>query len=260
MGTRAFRAATRVGLAVVVLWGGAAAVPAGARDAWPTKQRWKRAFLGAVRDPGTWVPAAGAVVFSLGDLDERLSDWAVREAPVFGSARRADSGSDRLRGATHAGMVLSGLLAPSERGLGGRAERLLIQHAAATATGRTTGWLKRRSGRLRPDGSDRLSFPSGHTSRAFGYATLAAHNVGTMDLPPPLSRGLRIGLYSLAAGTAWARVEAGAHYPSDVLAGAALGSFASRVIQDAFLGEDSAVLVGIELDPERPEFWIRWRF
>ena len=35
---------------------------------------------------------------------------------------------------------------------------------------------------------------------------------------------------------AWARVEGDRHYPSDVLAGAALGHFLSAFIHDAFLG------------------------
>jgi len=39
-----------------------------------------------------------------------------------------------------------------------------------------------------------------------------------------------------ATATAWARVEAGKHYPSDVLAGAALAHFVTVFIHDAFLG------------------------
>jgi membrane-associated phospholipid phosphatase len=42
---------------------------------------------------------------------------------------------------------------------------------------------------------------------------------------------------------AWARVEARKHYPSDVLAGAALGHFLTAFIHDAFLNlpEDGSV-------------------
>ena len=39
----------------------------------------------------------------------------------------------------------------------------------------------------------------------------------------------------LAAGTAWARVEGGVHYPSDNLFGAALGNFVATFVHDAFL-------------------------
>ena len=40
----------------------------------------------------------------------------------------------------------------------------------------------------------------------------------------------------LATSVSWARVEAGKHFPSDVLAGAALGHFLSAFIHDAFMG------------------------
>ena len=46
---------------------------------------------------------------------------------------------------------------------------------------------------------------------------------------------LQIGNILLATSVAWARVEAGAHYPSDVLAGAALGRFLSATVHDSFL-------------------------
>jgi hypothetical protein len=39
----------------------------------------------------------------------------------------------------------------------------------------------------------------------------------------------------MGTGVAWARVEAGAHFPSDVLAGAALGNFLSAVVHDSFM-------------------------
>jgi hypothetical protein len=45
--------------------------------------------------------------------------------------------------------------------------------------------------------------------------------------------------------TAWARIEAGAHYPTDVLAGAALGNFVSLFVHDAFLGGDCSVSVTV---------------
>jgi membrane-associated phospholipid phosphatase len=53
----------------------------------------------------------------------------------------------------------------------------------------------------------------------------------------PVQTSLRLGLTGLAAGTAWARVEAGVHFPSDVLAGAALGNIMGHLIQGASLGE-----------------------
>lgn len=72
------------------------------------------------------------------------------------------------------------------------------------------------------------SFPSGHTALAFAAATSLATTL-TLDAPHTkrarVTLGLTWSLALLAAGTTAAlRVVAGKHYPSDVIAGAALGS------------------------------------
>jgi membrane-associated phospholipid phosphatase len=58
-----------------------------------------------------------------------------------------------------------------------------------------------------------LSFPSAHASTAFAGA-LAYSRVGLPRMP----------LYALAAGLSYSRLYLGVHYPSDVLAGALLGT------------------------------------
>lgn len=66
---------------------------------------------------------------------------------------------------------------------------------------------------------DRFSFPSGHTSAAVLACTL----VGS------LHPALVVPLAAWAAAVAASRVWLGVHYPSDVVAGAALGALAARV-------------------------------
>ncbi len=88
---------------------------------------------------------------------------------------------------------------------------------------------------MRPDGSDDESFPSGHTSHAFAFATLANRNLDSLDYLEDVRAPLQVANTVLASGVAWARVEARKHYPSDVLFGAALGHFLTAFIHDAFL-------------------------
>ncbi len=86
--------------------------------------------------------------------------------------------------------------------------------------------LKTTMKRSRPSGGHYL-FPSGHATSAFTAATLIERN-----------SGLPFGLpaYGLAAFTAFERVEEGDHFPSDVLAGAAVGTLWASVVDHLHWG------------------------
>jgi membrane-associated phospholipid phosphatase len=64
------------------------------------------------------------------------------------------------------------------------------------------------------------SFPSGHAASA------AAFTVGVALEAPELA----VPVGAVAAAVGWSRVWTGAHYPADVLAGAALGAAASLLL------------------------------
>lgn len=66
----------------------------------------------------------------------------------------------------------------------------------------------------------------------------------------------------LASGVAWARLEGRHHYPSDVLAGAALGHFITAFIHDAFMNlpKDGSVDVAITPLDRGGAVSLGWRF
>jgi membrane-associated phospholipid phosphatase len=65
------------------------------------------------------------------------------------------------------------------------------------------------------------ALPSGHTAAAFALATTLGDASG--------SRWATAGFYTLATGTAWARMAQEKHWLSDVVAGAAVGILSARL-------------------------------
>ena len=231
---RRWRREVTVALVVISGTGCAVAPERGSWGAasWPDGERLRSAALEAVRDPATWAPLAGAAVFSLGDIDDNVSEWAVRETPVFGSDP-ADR-SDDLRDLATLAYFATALMVPVDgsadrwRGLGVGVGTMLLEG------GVTTG-LKELTGRERPNGKNDRSFPSGHAGQAASRAALTRYNLRHIDMPDWARSAANVTLFSVAGGAAWARVEAEKHYPSDVMFGYALGNFIARFMHAAFM-------------------------
>lgn len=92
---------------------------------------------------------------------------------------------------------------------------------AIAAAGAVTQGLKYAVPETRPDGSNRLSFPSGHTSVSFAAAASLQKRYGwKAGVPATL----------LAGFTGLARVKADKHYVHDVVVGAVIGEAAGLLL------------------------------
>jgi membrane-associated phospholipid phosphatase len=132
---------------------------------------------------------------------------------------------------------------------------------AIGATSLATDELKSIADRERPNGLDRESFPSGHTSSSAVQTRLASNNLRSIAMNAPTRRLLDAGLAAMTIGTAWARIEAGFHYPSDTLFSIALGNFIASFVDQAFLGSTNLNgVVAIVPVPDGAVVQWNWRF
>ncbi|NJD31957.1 MAG: phosphatase PAP2 family protein [Gammaproteobacteria bacterium] len=196
------------------------------------------------------------------DWDQRVSDWAYDSNPVFGSRKSAQNWSDGLEAAAGAGYVVSVFATPS--GSSGadwwsaKARGGMVGLGAIATTSLTTEGLKAAVNRQRPDGNDR-SFPSGHTSFAGVADTLTARNLQSIPMASGTRTALTVGLDTLTIATGWARVEAGAHYPSDVMVGMSIGNFFGLMFTDAFLRDGLSDRVALAFQPVQGGGEVVWQ-
>ncbi len=105
------------------------------------------------------------------------------------------------------GLLLSGYLSTDPRH---RSMMFILAQGYAVNT-TVTAAVKVTTRRLRPDGENRVSFPSGHTSTFFTWATILDHYYG---------RKIAIPAYLVATLVGISRLESSRHFLSDVVAGA----------------------------------------
>lgn len=230
----------------------------------PDGERWARAAREAAADPLTWVPLAGAAVFMIDDLDEQCSDWAIEHTPIFGSNADANDATDDLRDVARTAWWVSGLAAPS----GNELEEWAINKVQGFAAEFATVWIvdgltyeiKDWTDRERPTGGDDDSFPSSAASSTAAYTALTWRNLEQAPMPDGLRLPLRGTLIALEYVTAWSRIEAGAHYPTDVLVGLSLGNFLANFFYDALFDNTYARRFGAYVSPADGSFAVSWTF
>lgn len=112
-------------------------------------------------------------------------------------------------------------------GLPGRSSwgRMLVSDAISTGImAITINSLKYTCRVMRPDGSSRNSFPSGHTATAFMTATMLHKEYGLTHSP-----WYSIGGYAVATLTGLMRIANNKHYLSDVMVGAGVGILSAEL-------------------------------
>lgn len=185
------------------------------------------------QQPRWW--EAAIVVWTIGAAtlaDRGLNGWI--------QSHRSQSGDDVARVFKYGGepvvtfgipgsMLAAGVVggSPALRRRGGR-----VLLSVVTA-GLTTAAIKRVTGRLRPaESTDPFlfkpfsshdAFPSGHATMAFALATSLSEEIH--------NRWASAALYTFATGTAWSRMNDERHWFSDVLAGAAVGFTAAKIVE-----------------------------
>jgi PAP2 superfamily len=214
-------------------------------------EKFSKATQNAIQQPSVWAPLLAATVIGGADKDAEISDWAQEETPVFGSTQSAVDASDNLVNLLVVSTAVSALLIPDQSDatdiLSTNMKFVLVEGLGLSVNTGITNALKSEAGRTRPNDFDQRSFPSGHTSRAFTAATFAKHNIQQYDLDENSKKYFDWTFNSAAIATGWARVEAGWHYPSDVLAGAALGNVVASIISEMYLDTNDNVTISIQL-------------
>ncbi len=111
-------------------------------------------------------------------------------------------------------------------GVKGRSDwgRMLVSDAFSVAImAGVVETMKYTTNVTRPDGTDKHSFPSGHTATAFMTATMLTKEYGH------ISPWIGVGAYSFATATGLMRIANNKHWLSDVLTGAGIGIISTEL-------------------------------
>ncbi len=176
-----------------------------------------RSFVGVFSKDSLAPFVIGATATGVGSLfDARVQMTLSGSATTLGSVGQTAGGA-AVMAPLAGGLFLAGRFSTNDRFRAATydlTQALIVDSVYVFA-------LKEAVRRQRPDGSDRLSFPSGHASGAFALATVAEKHYGW-----------KVGLpaYLVASAVGVSRIENDRHHLSDVLAGAALGYVVGRTV------------------------------
>ncbi|MDR2472496.1 MAG: phosphatase PAP2 family protein [Tannerella sp.] len=168
---------------------------------------------------GTWAYATAATFISYGvitRLDNGFQEFDRKIDHVISkNVSRRFSFDDKIQYAPHAAVYLPDLF--GVKATNSILDRTLVHITAGALCFGTIQVIKRTTGAERPDGSNLLSFPSGHTANAFLGAHILYHEYRT-TAPWIVATG-----YAIALTTGTMRIVNRKHWFSDVMTGAGVG-------------------------------------
>jgi hypothetical protein len=150
---------------------------------------------------------------------DHYSDWALIASALLPLALYG-SGSSGVEEFAADGVVYTQALSLS----------LCLAQFTKTAVARPRPLLYGADRSIAVRADDYLSFFSGHTTLAFASATTLTAMALKRDMKPALTAAVAASGYSSAAVCALLRMRAGKHFPTDVIAGAIVGSALSMVV------------------------------
>ncbi len=119
-------------------------------------KRISRAAYRALLDPQTFMPAAGAIVFAATGYDRKVSNWATKHQPIFGSQHTAKDASNFMLVPLSIEVVATALATPSgndsKEWVSSKLKGLAVEGAAVLLADGVTWGLQKAIDRTRPDG------------------------------------------------------------------------------------------------------------
>ena len=181
-----------------------------------TRQAWED-FKSPVTTDAKYILLSGAaatamLVYVTGDFDRSTTSDAAQKKRLGRFAKTVDLAGQLIpNGLYIGGMLADGFILDKPRSKN-RAYLMLRSTVHAVVV---TTVLKRLVNEPRPnDNNDRLSFPSGHSTSSFAFASvIGAEHEWYFGVPA----------YALAAVIAYGRMNDNRHYLHDVVAGMAIG-------------------------------------
>ncbi|WP_219225432.1 phosphatase PAP2 family protein [Pedobacter antarcticus] len=170
-----------------------------------------------------FIPAAAAVGYgfialnnnTLRKFDNYIHEQTNKRHPGFNTS--ADDYLRYLPALAVYGLDLAGV-----KGKHNFVDKSALLLISGTFTMGSVHLLKNSSNRMRPNGLNDYSFPSGHTAMAFASAEFLRQEYGDVSV------WYTIGGYSVATATGVLRMYKNYHWFSDVVAGAGLGILSTK--------------------------------